>query len=306
LAAPAAAQSLPVVNLGFTSFGDGSPFAGPGLYFEEYFLYFGANQFRDAAGNVLPLPSPRLNVFASASQLVYLSNLDLPLLHAKPFAEAILPVVWPDLDFGAPGPFPTVSGNGLGDLIIGPGLQFDTIKGPHGVTFAHRLEAEFLVPIGRYSNEHEINPGAGFYSFDPYWAGTLSPTPRIKLSYRAHYLWNARNTHPDQSLGVGSTTAGQAFHINFAGGYDVLDRKLGDDEQHLLVGVNGYWLKQTTDAEFNGNAVPGFREQVLGIGPGMVYSPAKGSYFFVNVYLESDVRNRPEGTRLTVRYIKKF
>jgi hypothetical protein len=134
----------------------------------------------------------------------------------------------------------------------------------------------------------------------------VTPGGKGKRWARAHYLWNARNTHPDESLGVCSTTAGQAFHINFADGYDVLDRHLGDDEQLLLVGLNGYWLKQTTDAEFNGNAAPGFREQVLGIGPGMVYSPTKGSCFFVNVYLETDVRNRPEGTRLTLRYIKHF
>jgi hypothetical protein len=38
----------------------------------------------------------------------------------------------------------------------------------------------------------------------------------------------------------------------------------------------------------------------------VLYSPAKGTYFFVNVYVETDVRNRPEGTRLTLRFIKHF
>jgi hypothetical protein len=231
---------------------------------------------------------------------------DLPALNAKPLFEFILPVVVPDLDFSAPGPFPTASGPGLGDLVMGPALQFNPVKFSDNVQFSNRLEAEFLVPAGRYSNEHEINPGAGFWSFDPYWAGTLSLGTKIKLSYRAHYLWNARNNNPDVKLGADSTTAGQAFHINFAGAYDLLDRKLGEDEQHLLVGLNGYWLKQTTDAEINGVPQPDTREQVLGIGPGMVYSPTKGTYFFVNLYFETDVRNRPEGTRLTLRYIKHF
>jgi hypothetical protein len=320
VAAPARAQSLPFVNLGSTSFGDGSLPAGAGVYIEEYVQYYHADRFRDAGGNTVPFPSPRLDAWASLTQFIFVGDIDLPLVDAKPLLNLLLPAVSPDLDFGAPGPFPTDNGAGLGDLVIGPALQFNAIEGPNGPLFAHRLEADFILPVGKYSSAHEVNPGAGFFYFDPHWEGTLFLGPKVKVSYRAHYLWNGRNDHPAESFGASSTRAGQAFHINFAACYELLEQGQGKGEQdactdehrpskaekHLCVGLNGYYLKQTTPAEIDGNAVPNSFEQVLGLGPGMVYSPAKGTYFFLNLYLESQVRNRPEGTSLVMRFAQKF
>ena len=49
-----------------------------------------------------------------------------------------------------------------------------------------RLEAQFIIPTGKYSDQRDVKPGAGFFSFDPYWAGTLFVTPKWEISYRAH------------------------------------------------------------------------------------------------------------------------
>src|SRR5207253_11114319 len=121
---------------------------------------------------------------------------------------------------------------------------------------------------------------------------------QLEASWRAHYLWNAANHHPLAVPGVESTQAGQAFHTNFAVSYELI-------EKHLRVGVNGYWLKQTSDSSVNGATISG-REQVLGVGPGMIYSFNEKNHIFFNAYIESEARNRPEGTRLTLRYVKKF
>jgi anthranilate 1,2-dioxygenase (deaminating, decarboxylating) large subunit len=298
VAPSARAQLEPPVNLGATSFLDGGPPAGPGVYFNEYIQYFGADRINDASGHALPLPNPRLNVWSSINQLIFLPDFELPVLKARPAMDVLLPVVSTDISYSAPGPFPQDDGFGLGDLLLGPALQFNAVTGENGPIFVNRLEAQFIIPTGKYSNERVINPGSGFFSFDPYWAGTLFLSKKLELSWRAHYLWNAANHNPLAVPGVESTQAGQAFHTNFAMSYEVI-------EKHLRVGINGYWLKQTSDSSVNGNTIPG-REQVLGIGPGAIYSFNEKNHIFFNAYIETEARNRPEGTRLTLRYVKKF
>jgi hypothetical protein len=295
----AKAQSLPPVNLGATSFLDGAPPAGPGWYFNEYVQYYHADRFRDLNGATVPFPGPRLDVWTSLTQVIKLWDIELP-GKCKPALDLLLPVANTNLSFAAPGPFPRDNGTGLGDLVIGPALQFDPIMNACGKPiFVHRLEAQFVVPTGKYSNNAEVNPGSGFFSFDPYWAGTLFLGPKAEVSFRAHYLWNAVNDSPSTLIpGALSTRAGEAFHMNFAASYELIEKK-------LRVGVNGYFLQQTTDSQINGNDTPG-RERVLGIGPGMIVSFSEKAHLFFNYYFESDVRNRPEGDRLTLRFVYKF
>ena len=124
----------------------------------------------------------------------------------------------------------------------------------------HRIELQMLFPTGKYDNDKEINPGSNFFSFDPYWAATLFITPKWEFSTRVHYLWNTRNNDPNRFNPDGtradSTLAGQAVHLNFASSYEILEKR-------LHAGVNGYYLKQTTDTQMDGNDVPGTKEQVL-------------------------------------------
>ena len=173
--------------------------------------------------------------------------------------------------------------------------------GENGPKFVHRVEAQFNIPTGLYSKTDIVNPGANFFSFNPYWAGTAFITPKDTVSFRAHYLWCAENTDPSILLGPGvtSTKAGDAFHINFAAEHEVIEKK-------LRVGVNGYYLKQTTDTQVNGFDVAGTQEQVLGIGPGAILSFSQTKHVFCNLYWETLAENRPEGFKLNLRYVQKF
>lgn len=117
---------------------------------------------------------------------------------------------------------------------------------------------------------------------------------------RAQYLWNGENDEPNRGFGATAqnTRAGQAFHGNFAAEYAVTPQ--------LRLGLNGYWLKQTTDTEMNGNSVSGRREQVLGLGVGGMYSFSPNNHLIFNFYDESNVKNRTEGQRYNFRWVHHF
>jgi hypothetical protein len=296
--APVRAFDLPPVNLGFTSFLDGAPPAGPGFYFQQYLQYYHAEKFADANGNGLPI-NPELNAWISLSQVIYQSNQKL-FLGGKWGLDFIQPVVGFDLSKSTLGP-PQANAAGFGDLLFGPYLQWDPIMGSNGPIFMHRLELQTIFPTGRYSNSRELNPGSHFYSFDPYWSGTLFLTPQWSASLRFHYLWNAENGDPNVNFypGAKDVQAGQAVHFNFATEYEVLPKRL-----HL--GINTYYLKQVTDNQKDGVDLPGSQEQVFAVGPGAVYHFSANDHLFFNTYFETLAENRTEGVRFNLRFVHHF
>jgi len=295
--APSQAYDLPAVNLGFTSFLDGGPPAGPGLYFAEYVQYYGSSQLNDQDGDKIALPDPKVTAWVSLTQLLYQSNQPV-LLGGKWGLDLIVPVVGLKADYGAPGPFPADNGAGLGDLLVGPYLQWDPLMGPNGPRLMHRIELQVLLPTGKYDKDKELNPGSGTLSLNPYWAATYFVTPRCTSSLRLHYLWNAANDEPNRGFGaVDDAQAGAAIHANLAAEYEVMPHR-------LRLGMNSYYLKQITDTKAGGNDVADRREQVLGIGPGAVYHLSQEQHIFANLFTEVLAQNRTQGTRLTLRYVQ--
>jgi hypothetical protein len=84
---------------------------------------------------------------------------------------------------------------------------------------------------------------------------------------------------------------GQAFHINYATSYELF--------KNAKLGFNGYWLQQLTNHEINGVAIPNSKERTVGLQLG-----GQGIWFRVNSYIETDVRNRPSGVKVTLRISK--
>ncbi|MFZ2448149.1 MAG: transporter [Syntrophobacteraceae bacterium] len=299
-AGPGWAYQQPGVNLGFTSFLDGGPPAGPGFYFTQYLQYYHSDRLNNANGNRLlpPAADENLDAWVSLSQFIYQSNTEI-LLGGKWGLDLIIPVVSIDLDHRLPIPLED-NGAGLGDIVVGPFLQWDPIMGANGPIFMHRFEFQVLFPTGKYDSDRELNPGSNFFSIDPYWAATVFITPKWTASTRIHYLWNAENDDPNRGfLGAHDTQAGQAVHLNFATDYELWEKR-------LRAGLNGYYLKQVTDDQRNGTDLPDTKEQVLGIGPGMVFHYSKDTHFFLNLYFETAAENRSEGVRLTMRWVQHF
>lgn len=67
----------------------------------------------------------------------------------------------------------------------------------------------------------------------------------------------------------------------------------------LRAGVAGYFLQQITDARADGKPVPGSRERVAALGPGLLVMVGS-TQLIANAYWEFAVENRPVGARLNV------
>ncbi len=283
---PAASYNQPSINLGFTSFLDGGPPAGPGFYFTEYLQYYSSDDFKDFAA-----PEADIDAFISLNQLIYQS--DTPLfLGGKWGLDIIVPLVKLESDT-----LPN-NGTGLGDLLVGPYIQWDPIMGKNGPLFMHRIELQTIIPTGKYADNKALNPGSNFWSFNPYWTATVFITPKLTTSWRVHYLWNEKNDDPFVGSGANDTQAGQAVHGNFAFAYEVIPKQ-------LRIGLNGYFFKQISSSEANGARITD-KEKVIAIGPGFIWHINPDNHLFFNSYFESDSAYRSEGERYTLRFVHHF
>ncbi len=276
LATPALAYDQPAVNLGLTSFLDGGPPAGPGIYFQEYLQFYSSDKLVDGP------PNSDVDVFLSLSQLIYQSDQEL-MLEGKWGLNLMLPYVNIDSNLSHQ--------SGFGDILVGPFLQWDPVMGKNGPRFMHRVELQFILPTGSYSDQKQLNPGSNHFSFNPYWSGTLFIGPKLTASTRLHYLWNAENDDTNHQ-------AGQAVHGNFTAAYEIIPKM-------FRLGVNAYFFKQISSSEQAGVKQPE-KEKVLGIGPGAMLSFSQDTHLFFNAYFESNAEHRPEGDRYVLRLVHHF
>lgn len=294
------AADLPVVNLGSTTFYDGAEVpGGKGWTASLFYQNYRGDKITDNKGHEIGLPKSTTHIDSVLMQLIYQGQ-GGPMNTDWGFS-AILPVVTKaQVNDGLNNA--ALDGNeGVADLNIGFYLQFKPIMGDNGPRFVQRLEADVIAPVGSYDKHTAINPGANFWSFNPYWAATFWATPKATLSWRLHYLWNARNTDPSPETygsGANEVQAGQAVHLNFNGLYALTP--------HFSAGINGYWLNQFSDTRVDGKDVSGRREKVFAIGPGALYAFSRQDVLLANLYFESEARNRPEGNRFVMRWVHKL
>jgi hypothetical protein len=276
---------LPTVNLGDTNFEDA--FGGPGWLLQEFPEAYIASEFKDSEGKTVP-GSNRLTANSTTSYLAFISKKRV--LGGWLAGELLQPIV--DLDVQL------ANGNssrirGLADPTVGAGLQWAPKKIGDAV-FVHRVVLDVDLPAGKYSDRRPVNIGNHFVVVNPYYALTYE-RKKIEFSARLHYLWNSTNHDPFVGFGIRNMQPGQAFHVNYATSYELW--------KNVRLGFNGYWLQQLTDDRINGGDVSNSRERTVGLGPGIQLS-GREIWFRLNGYVETDVRNRPSGVKVTFRISK--
>ena len=276
---------LPAVNLGETNFEDG--FAAPGWLIEEFPESYFSGELRDGQGNTIPGRN-RVTTYSTTTHVAYISKKRV--LGGWLAGEFLQPLVDVDVQL-ANGTSSRV--RGFGDLTFGPGLQWAPKKIGNGV-FVHRFVFDVTVPTGTYSERQAVNIGNHLVAVNPYYALTYE-RKRIEFSARLHYLWNSTNDHPFVGFGIKNMQPGQAFHVNYSTSYELW--------KDVRLGFNLYWLQQVTDHQINGISVPNSRERTVGMGPGIQFR-GPNIWFRLNSYMETDVRNRPSGVKVTFRISK--
>jgi hypothetical protein len=288
----ALAFNQPPLNLGLTDILDGGP-PGPGTYFTEYIQAYGSNHFKDSSGNDIP-GSPEIANVLAMSQVVQVYKHKT--LGGHIGVTALLPVVAisGSGDVGAPGPPVSSNPAVLGDLIVGPFLQwFDTKL--LGRPFIHRLELDIVMPTGQYDSKYLINPGSNIWTFEPFYAFTWFLTDKFSTSWRIMYDFHTENS---DAFGGRDVAPGQVFHFNYSFEYAFLKNFWGS--------VAGYYLVQTTDDEINGQSASNSKEQVFAVGPAFFWAVSPNFSMGLKTAWEMATENRPEGNRTTFRMTYKF
>jgi hypothetical protein len=307
-------QSRAGINLGATSFFDGFGRPLEGFTYQAYLQYSRSREIADANGDATKaFVNPQLDTLVMLNQLSYYLPHTLFGDRARPAFNFILPIVGFMTSFDQPGPVLSDNGVGLGDLVLGPMLQFKPLISEGRPVFSHRFELDLIVPTGKYDPAKNLNQGTNYVSFNPHWAATVLPLPGLEFTTRLHWIYNFTNerpVNPPRGIPMGTTVesarAGQSVWANFASSYEVV--------KGLHLGVNGYYLKQVTldrfflsdSTYYEGKKPAEGKQQVLGIGPGAFWEVTKQDKLFANYYYQMLVEARPKSHALTARWVHSF
>jgi hypothetical protein len=247
-----------------------------GLYGVIYTNYYTADRYNDGKGRSV-IPDFHLTVDAVAARLFYQSNLELAGGRVGFFA------IGSGARIASRDASSSHSVVAMGDMTLG-----STVGWQRGDW--HTLAAfDLVVPTGSYNIHRALNTGNNYASFRPIFAVSYLPASGWELSAKVTYTFNFRNNDTDYR-------SGQLFHFDYSASYAVTPA--------LRVGVNGYYLRQTTDDRQHGATVngDGNRTQVVAIGPAARYQFTHAS-LEVKVLKEFAARNHSEGESVWAKVV---
>jgi anthranilate 1,2-dioxygenase (deaminating, decarboxylating) large subunit len=283
---PAHAFQQPLLNFGLTDVLDGAV-PGPGTYFFEYIQIYQSDEFKDRDGNNIP-GDPRATFVLSMNQLVHVSM--TPFLGGNLGIDILQPIgqLNGSGTLGPGGPAVTANPGPLGDLIVGPFVQWF----PHkllGRPFLHRFELDVILPTGQF-DKSTSSIEANIYD-RAVLRLHLVPDARV-FDLLASALHLQHGERRDQG------SARTAVPANYSFEYEVI--------KNLRLAATGYFIRQLTEDEFNGTKGTGTKEKAFAIGPAVHWITKSGFVFDLKTQFESSVENRPQGNRTTFRMVYKF
>lgn len=286
--APAQAAERGGINLGATSFFDG--FGSTGAYVCGYLQYNGYLAFEafngpdgdKIADNALRGGYVVPQIYCNSGWTVLGGRLGL---------DVVVPFFGYDI---SPSPPLSDNGIGLGDIMVGPGLQFPPVKRGGRDFFSHGFEFDVFAPTGKFDVTKTVNPGNGYWSLLPLWRATLLPLPHWEISWRVNYIHNF-----DYSRGGVTRHTGDGAWLNFTASHEIF--------KDFYLGLNGYWLKQLEADEIGGVKVPNSKQELLHIGPGFHYSFTPKDVLNFNVYFDAVNKNTfSHGAAVNIQYAHQF
>jgi hypothetical protein len=264
----------------------------PGLYLSNYVVDYSSDDFRDGDGHDLELPGgddPELDVVAYAPQFIYVH--DKKVFDTYSIGFQFFPTIFQSYNLDSD--VLSADSSTLGDMIFGPWIGRTEKLG--GNCLLHWLvEFDTYFPTGEYSEHEDLNPGANFWTFEPWVALTFQMPYGLTLATRQHIAFNTENDDTD-------IQAGALYHCNYS-----LWKKLDFIDPKLDIGVVGYYGKQLKDDELDGHDLDDSEEEVFAIGPGISWMAPTGTIIRLKAYFESNAENRPEGERFVLRIIQKL
>lgn len=274
--AQATEPGLPdVYPLGLESYMTGA-LPPPGLYGMVYVRRNDFDRLRDNRGKKIPV-SFSLKANVVVPRLVWVPGVKA--LGGDLVLHAIAPLV--DLKVKMAGQ--SQSKSGLGDMVFGVG------SGYHLSPQLHILPAiDVFAPTGRYRKHDLANLGSNHWTVQPLVNISYADPAGFNGDLKLMYNINRRNSSTKYRNG-------QEFIADFDAGYG-----LGNG---WVVGVGGYFYRQTTDDRLRGHKVSSNKGRSVAIGPAIKYDSGKGWFLTAKWQQDSSVRNRPEGHAFTLKAV---
>lgn len=278
---------LPPTNLGLANVYDG--IAGkPGFVYVGYLQIFNAKGNYGSEGQRLP-SDLKVNSLLSMNQLIYLSKIKL--LGGNLGFTTLIPIV--KISANSQAAAPSVNPSLFGDPVVGSAVQWSDKK-LFGKPFSHRIEFDLSIPVGAYSQQYNINPSSRMFSYGVYHAMTLLLNDRFSFSTRNQLNFNGKIL--DQQ-----SRAGAFYNGNYSIDYTI--------NKSLKIETAAYYLAQITGDSYDGDKsyyannfnLSSTKEQVIGLGGGLIYFAGNGVLFEAKMFVETAAQNRSKGNRPTLR-----
>ena len=289
----------PPTNYGLTTILDGAP-PMPGLYYMGYLQHY-KGTFKDYNGETIKpngVHALQLRATLAMNQFSWITKLKVLGGHFE--VTTLIPVVHLDIS----SPYNLVGKSGLGDIVVGPGIQWFDHK-LFGKPFLHRFEIDFILPTGFYDDQQgtrPINASSGFMTIEPYWSQTLFLSSKNSISLRHHLTHNRYyNKIPNVEYQVG-----MMYHMNYSFERVISGKFKPYVSDEYRLALSGYYAQQITMDKINGEAMENTGESVFAVGPSLHWITKTGFVVELKAAYEVFAKNRPQGLRTTFRVVHLF
>ena len=243
----------------------------PGTYLRVYNYYYTSDRFIGQDGKKVPIEFDA-DLYALAPRLLWVS--DIPILGGTYAADAIVPLIYKDINAGGAG------GSEFG--------FFDPILEPFVISWhGERWDAVFalggFIPVGDYDAGDPSSIGSGFWTQLTTLGTTLYLDPEKTWSASILSRYEVHSDQRDLDY-----RPGDDFHFEWSVAKNFCEV--------INAGVSGYANWQVTQDTGSDAPAAKDKDRVFAVGPEITYLvPALRTVFKAAYLLEFEARDRPEG-----------